>query len=240
MAHLYVNQLAIPGFDNVKDIGAGNFGIAKLMKDRASGELVAVKFIERGEKVAAASRCSSRRRGSFSSPGPSRPAPRVSPSITPAGVPRRTSPVCRATLPQLDAPPNPPRCYLRLTRMSLGKSSTTAPCGIQTSSASKRCSLPSFFPGQCHCGHMRVGRLNGALRLPLPRPPPGRGCHLLIPLSPPRRLGVSGHPHSHARGHHHGVCRWRGAFSEDLRGRPLLGGRGAAMHACAWFACSSM
>lgn len=38
-------------FLQVKDIGSGNFGVAKLMRDRQTGELVAVKFIERGEKV---------------------------------------------------------------------------------------------------------------------------------------------------------------------------------------------
>lgn len=35
----------------IKDIGAGNFGVAKLMKRKADGSLVAVKLIERGEKV---------------------------------------------------------------------------------------------------------------------------------------------------------------------------------------------
>jgi len=35
----------------VRDIGSGNFGVAKLMKDKKTGQLVAVKFIERGEKV---------------------------------------------------------------------------------------------------------------------------------------------------------------------------------------------
>ena len=35
----------------IKDIGSGNFGVAKLMRDKTTGELVAVKFIERGEKV---------------------------------------------------------------------------------------------------------------------------------------------------------------------------------------------
>ena len=38
----------------VRDIGSGNFGVAKLMKDKTTGELIAVKFIERGEKVRAA------------------------------------------------------------------------------------------------------------------------------------------------------------------------------------------
>lgn len=35
----------------IRDIGSGNFGVAKLMRDKVTGELVAVKFIERGEKV---------------------------------------------------------------------------------------------------------------------------------------------------------------------------------------------
>ncbi|CAN4090041.1 unnamed protein product [Withania somnifera] len=34
-----------------KDIGSGNFGVAKLVKDKWSGELFAVKYIERGKKV---------------------------------------------------------------------------------------------------------------------------------------------------------------------------------------------
>ena len=38
-------------FEMIKDIGSGNFGVAKLMKDRQTGEQVAVKFIERGEKI---------------------------------------------------------------------------------------------------------------------------------------------------------------------------------------------
>ena len=41
----------IAKFEMIKDIGSGNFGVAKLMKDRQTGELVAVKFIERGEKI---------------------------------------------------------------------------------------------------------------------------------------------------------------------------------------------
>lgn len=38
-------------YDFVKDIGSGNFGVARLMTDRVTKELVAVKYIERGEKV---------------------------------------------------------------------------------------------------------------------------------------------------------------------------------------------
>lgn len=38
-------------FVQIRDIGSGNFGVAKLCRARDSGELVAVKFIERGEKV---------------------------------------------------------------------------------------------------------------------------------------------------------------------------------------------
>mmetsp|Transcript_13193 Transcript_13193/g.34157 ORF Transcript_13193/g.34157 Transcript_13193/m.34157 type:complete len:353 (-) Transcript_13193:153-1211(-) len=38
-------------YDMVKDIGSGNFGVAKLMKHKTTGEMVAVKFIERGSKV---------------------------------------------------------------------------------------------------------------------------------------------------------------------------------------------
>jgi serine/threonine-protein kinase SRK2 len=35
----------------VKEIGSGNFGVARLMRNRASGDLVAVKYIDRGEKI---------------------------------------------------------------------------------------------------------------------------------------------------------------------------------------------
>lgn len=38
-------------YELVRDIGSGNFGVARLMRDRQTNELVAVKYIERGEKV---------------------------------------------------------------------------------------------------------------------------------------------------------------------------------------------
>ncbi|KAM7261643.1 hypothetical protein ACFE04_020720 [Oxalis oulophora] len=38
-------------YEIVKDIGSGNFGVAKLVKDRWSGLFYAVKYIERGQKI---------------------------------------------------------------------------------------------------------------------------------------------------------------------------------------------
>lgn len=38
-------------YEIVKDIGSGNFGVAKLVKDRCTKELFAIKFIERGQKI---------------------------------------------------------------------------------------------------------------------------------------------------------------------------------------------
>ena len=38
-------------YELVRDIGSGNFGVARLMRDKQTNELVAVKYIERGEKV---------------------------------------------------------------------------------------------------------------------------------------------------------------------------------------------
>ncbi|XP_039003625.1 serine/threonine-protein kinase SAPK10-like isoform X1 [Hibiscus syriacus] len=38
-------------YDFVRDIGSGNFGVARLMRDKVSKELVAVKYIERGDKI---------------------------------------------------------------------------------------------------------------------------------------------------------------------------------------------
>ncbi|PRQ47893.1 putative protein kinase CAMK-OST1L family [Rosa chinensis] len=38
-------------YDFVRDIGSGNFGVARLMRDKQTKELVAVKYIERGNKI---------------------------------------------------------------------------------------------------------------------------------------------------------------------------------------------
>ncbi|KAL3527617.1 hypothetical protein ACH5RR_012273 [Cinchona calisaya] len=38
-------------YEILKDIGSGNFGVAKLVKDKWTGELFAVKYIERGQKI---------------------------------------------------------------------------------------------------------------------------------------------------------------------------------------------
>ncbi|KAL9245767.1 hypothetical protein vseg_019381 [Gypsophila vaccaria] len=38
-------------YDFVRDIGSGNFGVARLMRDKLTRELVAVKYIERGDKI---------------------------------------------------------------------------------------------------------------------------------------------------------------------------------------------
>ncbi|KAM7253532.1 hypothetical protein ACFE04_021686 [Oxalis oulophora] len=38
-------------YELVRDIGSGNFGVAKLMRDKLTDELVAVKYIERGDKA---------------------------------------------------------------------------------------------------------------------------------------------------------------------------------------------
>lgn len=38
-------------YEILKDIGSGKFGVAKLVKDKLTNELYAVKYIERGKKV---------------------------------------------------------------------------------------------------------------------------------------------------------------------------------------------
>ncbi|XP_071725604.1 serine/threonine-protein kinase SAPK7-like isoform X1 [Rutidosis leptorrhynchoides] len=38
-------------YDIVKDIGSGNFGVARLMRNKVTKELVAMKYIERGQKI---------------------------------------------------------------------------------------------------------------------------------------------------------------------------------------------
>ncbi|KAH1214120.1 Serine/threonine-protein kinase SAPK2 [Glycine max] len=39
------------GYEILKDIGSGNFAVAKLVRDNCTNELFAVKFIERGQKI---------------------------------------------------------------------------------------------------------------------------------------------------------------------------------------------
>jgi serine/threonine protein kinase len=38
-------------YELLKDIGSGNFGVARLMRNRETKELVAMKYIPRGQKV---------------------------------------------------------------------------------------------------------------------------------------------------------------------------------------------
>lgn len=38
-------------YEPVREIGSGNFGVAKLMRNKETRELVAMKFIERGYRV---------------------------------------------------------------------------------------------------------------------------------------------------------------------------------------------
>lgn len=38
-------------YELVREIGSGSYGVARLMRDRLTHELVAVKYIERGDKV---------------------------------------------------------------------------------------------------------------------------------------------------------------------------------------------
>ncbi|KAM0012704.1 putative protein kinase CAMK-OST1L family [Helianthus debilis subsp. tardiflorus] len=44
-------QSVMERYEILKDIGSGNFGVAKLVKDKSSGELFAVKYIDRGQKI---------------------------------------------------------------------------------------------------------------------------------------------------------------------------------------------
>ncbi|XP_038903039.1 serine/threonine-protein kinase SRK2A-like [Benincasa hispida] len=38
-------------YEPLKDLGSGNFGVARLVRDKKTNELVAVKYIERGKKI---------------------------------------------------------------------------------------------------------------------------------------------------------------------------------------------
>ena len=43
--------LEMEKYEVVKDLGAGSFGVTKLLKNKHTKELVVMKFIERGPKV---------------------------------------------------------------------------------------------------------------------------------------------------------------------------------------------
>lgn len=38
-------------YETLKELGSGNFGVARLVRDKKTKELFAVKYIERGKKV---------------------------------------------------------------------------------------------------------------------------------------------------------------------------------------------
>lgn len=40
-----------PKYEKVKELNSGTFGFVQLCKDKTTNELVAIKFIERGDKV---------------------------------------------------------------------------------------------------------------------------------------------------------------------------------------------
>ncbi|GAB4847261.1 Serine/threonine-protein kinase sapk2 [Ancistrocladus abbreviatus] len=42
---------AMEKYEIIKKLGSGNFGVAKLVRDKCSGDLFAVKYIERGQKI---------------------------------------------------------------------------------------------------------------------------------------------------------------------------------------------
>ena len=148
----------------IRDIGSGNFGVAKLCRAKDTGELVAVKFIERGEK---ASGRQPREGSGRPRRLPSLPAPQLPP---PAATRSRAGPA-----PSLCAPA--PACRpRRSTRMWSGRSSTTACCrGTPTSCGSARCVPARLPPPRTHVSapapaaapHRGLRIRQGVLPLPL-------------------------------------------------------------------------
>lgn len=48
--HLFVCRME-DKYEPLKELGSGNFGVARLVRDKKTKELLAVKYIERGTKV---------------------------------------------------------------------------------------------------------------------------------------------------------------------------------------------
>lgn len=127
----------------IKDIGSGNFGVAKLMRDKATGELVAVKFIERGDKV---------RREERSSRGKRKEEEETTAGGTfdlSLSLPKGGGEISNLTpfRPLFCPPPPPPPHTLTTTKLpsrstatSSASSSTTGPSSTPTSCASRRSS----------------------------------------------------------------------------------------------------
>ena len=117
----------------IRDIGSGNFGVAKLMRDKQTGELVAVKFIERGDKVGVQGptcRCVRWHRQS-----PAHAA--LSAELTRTVAFTRVAASSFGSALQSSEPVGAALCR-RLTRMWSESSSTTGPFFIPISFVSKR------------------------------------------------------------------------------------------------------
>lgn len=44
-------------YEPLKELGAGNFGVARLVRDKKTKELFAVKYLQRGKKVMEPNTC---------------------------------------------------------------------------------------------------------------------------------------------------------------------------------------
>jgi hypothetical protein len=106
-------------YEPVRDIGSGNFGVARLMRNRETRGLVAVKLIERGHRVWSWLLCSSRLKG-------------LDLGLVPRGCGGIRWSWFLLCVDQVDR-----ALFLcRSTRMCTARSSTTARCGTRTSSSS--------------------------------------------------------------------------------------------------------
>ena len=118
-------------YELVRDIGSGNFGVARLMRDKMTKELVAVKYIERGDKVI-------NRRLVFAS------ILQIEKKKKGGGGTHKKSEVKTVSIGWSH----------RLMGMFNEKSSTTGLCGIRILSVSKRyvvCTAAHYLPSTPHC-----------------------------------------------------------------------------------------
>jgi serine/threonine protein kinase len=188
----------------VKDLGSGNFGLARLEREIATGELVAIKYIERGHGVRWPLRARTRS-DSPSRAAPQRARPRLArPRAPPA--PRHGRVLCAGA-------PRGGSAQLSNALRASGR-----PLGLSVRAAARRTPLTTALARQidenvareiiCHrmLRHHNIVLFKEARAAQRRHSSRAPSVLAHTPPSPP----PAGAAHAHAPGHRHGVRRRRG------------------------------